>query len=646
MKKRCQIPGGSVLEGLQDYFRMLCDYTDAYLLAVDMAENVDLNGQTDANTGLLGKYQFEQDLKAALVKKDDISPTGALMIFGLDNFKIINESYNRHFGNIMLQIAAKIIARVMPKEARLYRLDGDEFATIVPGLDAEGAQRFYDGVQKAFCRPHLIEGRHLFYTISAGTVLYPQGGKEYFTLYKHGAAALEQAKREGKNKNVFFTREKYNCWLRSLGMRHFLQDSIDAAFSGFSLLYQPQVDDFTQKLVGAEALLRWRSPRGRMVAPMEFVRILEETRMIIPVGRWVLETAVRQCREWQRKWPGLQISVNVSYEQVRESGFEEMVLACLKKHNLSPNLLVLELTESSIVSDWDNLNGLFSRLRSRGIRVAIDDFGTGYSSLGCLKNLRCDIVKIDRIFVQGITDKENTFNRQLVKSTIELCHSAGMTCCIEGVEHEAEYVMLRDFCEADVIQGYYFGRSETPRWFERKFFTPKFSGESKGDECPDYSQLDNEKMRGESEDTVTEAVIYNHKTPKYDAEDRRKAVEALTAGLAAGENVEELLWECIIVFQKYLFYTVSGLPFTYTLKLGRNGNYTKELFIDRREHSKSLSWGLIRTALARVMENPGKVYERPKEIADVRGISYSYSLLWRFGVIHVPEAVAQKLQGR
>lgn len=134
--------------------------------------------------------------------------------------------------------------------------------------------------------------------------------------------------------------------------------------------------------------------------------------------------------------------------------------------------------------------------------------------------------------------------------------------------------------------------------------------------------------------------------PEYDVEARDKALKELAAGLEVGENVEALLWECIIAFQSSPFHTASGLPFTYTMKLGRHGTYTRELFIDRRENSKSLSWSSIRTALARALENPGKVYKRPKEIADVRGISYSYSLLWRFGVIAVPEAVAQKLQGR
>ena len=426
--------------------------------------------QADANTGLLTKYQFEKAVKAALVRVDGEFTNGAVLIFGIDNFKIINESFNRRFGDILLKIAAKSIADVLPEGVMLYKLDGDEFAVIVPGMDEELAVSLFKAVQRSFCRPHVIEGRSMFCTISAGTVLYPQGGKDYLVLHKHAEAALDQAKREGKNKSVIFSKEQYNRWLRSITMRDMLQDSIERQFEGFSLFYQPQVNARTQRLIGAEALLRWKSPKGRMVSPMEFVRILEETKMIIPVGRWIFDTAVRQCKAWQEKWPGMRISINLSYEQIKESGFKEFALECLKKHDLPPYLIVLELTETAIVSDWNNVNTQFQEFRKMGISIAMDDFGTGYSSLAYLKNLACDIVKIDRAFVTHITEEDNEFDRQLVKSTIELCHSVSIDCCIEGVETIKEYELLRDFCHADSIQGYFFGRPESPEDFEEKFF--------------------------------------------------------------------------------------------------------------------------------------------------------------------------------
>lgn len=426
--------------------------------------------QADANTGLLGKYRFEKAVKEALVRVDGEYGQGIIMIVGLDNFKIINESYNRRYGNIMLKLAAEAIEKVLPEGVRLYKLDGDEFGLVMPGLDEDSAKNLYEDIQKAFCHPHMVEGRSLFCTISAGTVAYPQGGKDYLVLHKHCEAALDQAKREGKNKNIIFSKEQYNRWLRSVNMREMLHDSIENNYEGFSLFYQPQVNARTQRLIGAEALLRWRSPKGRMVSPMEFVRILEETKMIILVGRWIFETAVKQCKAWQEKWPGMRISINLSYEQIKEKGFEDFAIECLKKYDLPPYLIVLELTETAIVSDWNNVNAQFQRFRDLGMSIAMDDFGTGYSSLAYMKHLACDIVKIDRAFVINIMEPDNEFDRQLVKSTIELCHSVNITCCIEGVEAEKEYLLLRDFCHADTIQGYYFGRPEPPEEFEKKFF--------------------------------------------------------------------------------------------------------------------------------------------------------------------------------
>lgn len=310
----------------------------------------------------------------------------------------------------------------------------------------------------------------MFCTISCGTVIYPQAGKDYLVLYKHAEAALDLAKHDGKNNNCLFSKENYNRWVRSISMQEDLRVSVEKGCEGFSLFYQPQVDAVTHKLIGAEALLRWCNPKGRMVSPMEFIAILESTKLIIPVGKWIFETAVKQCLEWQKVNPGMSISVNLSYEQVKEASFKEFIKTCLEKYNVDPKLIVLELTESTIVSDWGNLNKLFDELRQQGIRIAMDDFGTGYSSLAYLKNLSCDIVKIDRAFVTHIAESENDFDRRLVSYAIDLCHSVGIHCCIEGVETEEEYTLLRDRCHADTIQGYYYGRPEAPEIFEEKYF--------------------------------------------------------------------------------------------------------------------------------------------------------------------------------
>ena len=200
---------------------------------------------------------------------------------------------------------------------------------------------------------------------------------------------------------------------------------------------------------------------------MEFIPLLEETKLILPVGKWVFETAARMCQKWRARVPNFCMSVNMSYEQVRDTSFRDFVPACLGKLGLPADAMILELTESKIVADWAYVNEQFDGYRAQGIRIAMDDFGTGYSSLSSLKNLSCDIVKIDREFVKNILD--NDFDKQLVASVVALCHSIGIKTCIEGVEDEPVHDLLRDLCGADTIQGYLFGRPEPSNLFEDKF---------------------------------------------------------------------------------------------------------------------------------------------------------------------------------
>ena len=251
-------------------------------------------------------------------------------------------------------------------------------------------------------------------------------------------------------------------------MREHLQTSTEGGFKDFELYFQPQVDARTKKLIGAEALLRWHNPRGKMVAPMEFIPLLEETRLILQVGRLVFEESIKQLKKWLAVQPNLKISVNLSHEQMKDFSFQEFVINCLERYEVSPSSVVLELTESKIVADFDFVNKQFENFRRAGIKIAMDDFGNGYSSLAALKNLNCDIIKIDRAFVKNILTSD--FDLQLVKYIIELCHSIGMITCIEGVEEFAEYEILTEVCKADEIQGYLFGRPEPPKIFEEKFF--------------------------------------------------------------------------------------------------------------------------------------------------------------------------------
>ncbi len=423
--------------------------------------------QADEVTGLLNKYRFEHGLRMALRTSGITGEGGAIIFVGLDNFKFVNETANRIVGDEFLRRVAAIIENILPPMLTLYKMDGDVFAVIYPEANETVVGEFFNDLQRSLAQPIEISGRPYFCTASAGTVFYPDSGKDYLILQKYAEAALDMAKKGGKNNNCLFNKEVYNRWLRSIALRDSLFESVESNCAGFELYFQPQVNAKNQELVGAEALLRWFNAKGKMVAPMEIIPTLEETKLILPVGKWIFEEAVKVCRKWRRINENFKVSVNMSYDQVKDSSFREYVINCLNRWQVPPEAVVLELTESRIVADWHFVNREFDEFRRLGIKIAMDDFGTGYSSLAMLKNLSCDIVKIDRAFVREIEISD--FDLLLVKYAVDLCHRKGMRTCIEGVEEESAYRLLADKVGADYIQGYLFGRPEAVGSFEEKF---------------------------------------------------------------------------------------------------------------------------------------------------------------------------------
>ena len=421
----------------------------------------------DSVTGLLNRYQFTEDLGEALRTARETGKGGGLLVMGIDNFRTVNEAFNHEIGDVILREISECILQNVPRRLSLYRLDGDEFGLIYPEADEEMLREFFIRVQREFAHPQVYDGRQYLVTMSAGMVFYPQAARDPLVLHKYAQAALDTAKAGGKNRLNAFSKEVYNRWLRSLTIQEQILEDVKAGCRNFELYFQPQVAGDDQHIVGAETLLRWKNEKGHMVAPMEFIRILEETKTIVPVGRWIFEQALRVCKEWRKKIPNFCMSVNMSYEQIKDLSFLKFVEDCLHRHDMPPDAVVLELTESKIVSDLKFVNAQFDAFRLHGIKIAMDDFGTGYSSLSSLKNLNCDIIKIDRAFVMRILD--NHFDQKLVEYTVELCHSIGKTTCIEGVERQDEYDCLVKICKTDTIQGYLFGRPEPQDVFEQKF---------------------------------------------------------------------------------------------------------------------------------------------------------------------------------
>ena len=424
---------------------------------------LDKRVMADNVTGLRNRYAFDQELRRSL--QENPESKGAVVVVGLDNFHIINETYGHHFGDAALRQIAKNVANVLPPDIHLYKLDGDLFGMFWPDAMPEEIEIIFSSVQLAMREIRNAEDT-IYCTASAGAAFYPSDGEDAITLMKYAEAAMEMARRLGKDRICFFSKESYDRWRYDVSMQGLMQNSIAKGCEDFFLYFQPQVDAKDGRLLGAEALLRWQDSDGSIVAPMQFIPLLEKTRMIIPVGHWIIEQAVKTCKKWQKYMPDFQMSINISLYQLEEHMLYPFVADCLARYDINPRTIIFELTESQSVSDWEFVNEAFEHFHDLGIQIAMDDFGTGYSSLGLLKNFNCNIIKIDRVFVEDILSSE--FNRNLVKYTIKLCHSIGMVVCIEGVEEEEPYIFLRDECDADIIQGFYFGRPEPEDEFVKR----------------------------------------------------------------------------------------------------------------------------------------------------------------------------------
>lgn len=430
---------------------------------VGVIARMDSRVKADYITGLLRRHVFETELHKEL---ENENASGAVIVISLDNFNVITETYGHRFGDTALRQIGQNITNVLPPDIKLYKLDGYMFGVFMPEAMPEEVEIIFASVQLCMREIRNVEDT-IYCTASAGATFYPDDAYDVVTLIRYAEVALEIARQRGRDQICFFEKETYDRWRYDIGMQNLMQNCIARGCEDFFLCYQPQVDAKDGRLIGAEALLRWYDNDGSVVAPMQFIPMLEKSRMIIPVGHWIIENAVITAKKWQKYMPDFQMSINISLYQLEERMFFSFVEDCIRRHDIDPSTLTFELTENQNVYDWDFVNSQFSEFHKMGIKIAMDDFGTGYATLGFLKNFACNIIKIDRIFVQDLLT--NTFDKNLVKYTIMLCHSIGMEVCIEGVEDEETYLYLRDECHADQIQGFFFGYPEKEEIFVKRF---------------------------------------------------------------------------------------------------------------------------------------------------------------------------------
>ena len=401
----------------------------------------------DALTGLPNRAQFSERLQAALA-----NGSLAVLFFDLDRFKIVNDTMGHPAGDALLCALAERLDGRLGAGQTIARLGGDEFAVLMPGAGCEAALALARDILAAVREPVLLEGRPITVGASIGIALAPVHGTDPTQLMKCADLALYRAKAEGRDTFRRFAPQMDAAMQERQRLELDLRDAL--VRDEFRMLYQPVARVCDGTVVGYEALLRWSHPLRGDIPPETFIAIAEETRMIVPIGDWVL---ARACADAARLPDGLEVAVNVSTIQLARPDFEERLGGALAASDLAPQRLVLEITETALMDLRLDVAPLLGRLRARGIRAALDDFGTGYSSLGALRRFAFDILKIDRSFVHGLAERETA---AIVGTVLELGRRLGIATVAEGVETPAQLAALRA-AGCGFVQGHLLGEPRT-----------------------------------------------------------------------------------------------------------------------------------------------------------------------------------------
>ncbi|MCX7897014.1 MAG: EAL domain-containing protein [Rhodocyclaceae bacterium] len=423
----------------------------------------------DALTGLPNRALLYDRIGQALAKAERDDKRLALLFLDLDRFKNINDTLGHEVGDALLRAVAERIRGVIRATDTLARLGGDEFVILAQDLgDAEAAARIAEKIVQALNEPFVVGPHRLHSGASIGIAIFPEDGRDIHALMRHADTAMYQAKRRGRNRYQFFSALLGERVSRQFRLEQRLASAL--AEERLTLVFQPQIallPNHRRTICGFEALMRWEDPEEGPISPAEFIPLAEETEWIQPLGEWVLQSALRQCRRWEEEGkPPLPIAVNLSPRQFHHARLLELVQAALRDAKLAAHRLELEITETALIQDEDEAKKRLAELAEMGVRLAIDDFGAGYSSLNYLRNFSVDRLKIDRSFVAGLAHASE--HAAIVESIVCLARGLALDVVAEGVEKFSQLAVLRELgCHR--FQGYLFS-PPLPASRERELF--------------------------------------------------------------------------------------------------------------------------------------------------------------------------------
>ena len=422
--------------------------------------------RADNVTGLLGGLEFNAYMRS---QKKHLSK-GFLMHIGIDDFGAINSSRGAAYGNHILKSVADCMKECLSDKQRIYHLVADQYVIV----DLEHSSKDYAAELKKKIDDRLYkfivsENYEAVFSISVGVVDAVTFCEGYEECRKKFAFVLKKAKKMGKNGFYIFDDNDYESFLRTGKIVAALRNSVVNGFNGFEVYYQPIVDCSSERVIGAEALMRFSMTSEEdteTVSPVDFIPLLEETGLIIPAGRFVLNEAAAMCHEMRQYIPGFKVNVNISYIQMMKSDIWKDILSSIEQYNLPPESLCAELTESGYTDMTPYFYTLRKKFEEKKIQFILDDFGTGFSNLHCIVNMNPNYVKLDNHFTAKAMSQTRDF--ELLKKIVELVHSIDIKICIEGVEKEEWYQKLKEI-HADYLQGYLFGRPCDKNQFLNQF---------------------------------------------------------------------------------------------------------------------------------------------------------------------------------
>ena len=421
----------------------------------------------DGLTDLPNRRMFNDQLLLNLNQARKMNQPLGIMYLDLDRFKYVNDSLGHMIGDTLLQEIAKRLASNVREGDFVARVGGDEFNIILPETDRENSLVVAENILEAFKKPFFINNYELFITACIGLSIFPYDGEDSNSIIKNADAALYRAKEQGKNKYKVFHSGMNIQSYRIFHMQNDLRKAIER--EELVLVYQPRVNIESGKVTSAEALLRWNHPSWGTISPVEFIPIAEETGQIVEIGEWVLRKVCEQINAWKEKeMIPIRIAVNFSAQQFLQKHLIEHIQRILTETSVNPELLEVEITESVILGNEDIITQTLQQLRKMGICISLDDFGTGYSSLNYLRRFPVDTIKIDKSFIQDISQNKNN-SKAIIECIASLAHNLNMSVVAEGVETAEQLNVIRNY-HCQEFQGYLCSPPVLPKDFERFLF--------------------------------------------------------------------------------------------------------------------------------------------------------------------------------